>query len=56
MARCGLTPEAAAASAARLMIDYAQSNPEGGDLIAPAEVRDLIPEHLHSIPVSVGNE
>jgi hypothetical protein len=32
------------------MIQYAQSNPEGGDLMAPPEVLDLVPEHLRSVP------
>jgi hypothetical protein len=49
-ARCGLTPQDAASQAAKLMIEYAQSNPEGGDLMAPAEVLELVPEHLRSIP------
>jgi len=48
-ARCGLTPEAAAATAARYMIEYAQSNAEGGDLMAPAEILNLVPEHLRAI-------
>lgn len=48
-ARCGLTPYDAAASAARLMVDYAQSNPEGGDLMAPPEVLESVPAHLRSI-------
>lgn len=48
-ARCGLTAQEAAASAARLMIEYSQSNPEGGDLMAPQEVLELVPEHLKSI-------
>lgn len=46
---CGLTPYEAAAKAAQHMIEYAQSNPEGGDLMAPAEVMDLVPAHLHNI-------
>lgn len=48
-ARCGLTPYDAAARAAQLMIEHAQSNPEGGDLMAPPEVLELVPEHLRSI-------
>ena len=48
-ARAGMDPQAAAATAARLMIQYAQSNEEGGDLVAPAEVRELVPQHLRSI-------
>lgn len=51
-ARCGLTPFDAAASAARYMIEYAQSNPEGGDLMAPPEVLEHVPEHLHSVPAT----
>ena len=49
-ARCGLTPFDAAAKAAQYMIEYAQSNPDGGDLIAPSEILDLVPDHLRSIP------
>lgn len=49
-ARCGLTPDEAARTAARYMIEYAQSNPEGGDLMAPAEVLAFVPAHLRSIP------
>lgn len=48
-ARAGLTPYDAAARAARLMIEYAQANPEGGDLMAPPEVLELVPAHLRSI-------
>lgn len=48
-ARAGLTPYDAAATAARLMLEYASSNNEGGDLMAPAEVLDLIPENLRKI-------
>lgn len=48
-ARCGIEPHEAAASAARYMIEYAKSNPEGGDLMAPPEVLELVPEHLRSI-------
>lgn len=47
--RCGLTPYDAAAAGARYMIEYAQSNPEGGDLMAPPEVLDLVPKHLHCV-------
>ena len=45
----GETAEAAAAFAAREMLRYAQGNTEGGDLVAPPEVTDLVPEHLRSI-------
>ena len=51
-ARCGLTAYEAAARAAQLMIEYAQSNPEGGDLMAPEEVLALVPEHLRAIAAS----
>ena len=47
--RAGLTPYEAAATAARYMIEYAQSNPDGGDLMAPIEVMDLVPSHLRNI-------
>lgn len=48
-ARCGLTPFEAAAKAAELMLQYASSNPEGGSLMAPDEVKSLVPDHLHEI-------
>lgn len=48
--RAGITPFDAATTAARYMIEYAQSNPEGGDLMAPPEVMDHVPPHLRSIP------
>lgn len=48
-ARAGLTPYDAAARAAQLMGEYAQSNPKGGDLMAPSEVLNLVPAHLRSI-------
>lgn len=48
-ARCGLTAYEAAAAAGRYMIEYAQSNPEGGSLMAPPEVMELVPAHLRSI-------
>jgi hypothetical protein len=47
--RCGLTPHEAAARAAGWMCDYAQSNKEGGDLMAPPEVLELVPAHLRSV-------
>jgi len=34
------------------MIEYAQQSPEGGDLMAPPEVIDLVPGHLRSVPGS----
>ncbi len=51
-ARAGLTAYDAAATAARLMIQYAQSNPEGGSLMAPEDVLELVPEHLRSVASS----
>jgi hypothetical protein len=51
-ARCGLTPYDAAAAAARYMIEYAQSNPEGGSLMATPEVLELVPKHLHNVPAN----
>ena len=53
-ARCGLTPYEAAAKAAKYMIDYAVNNPEGGDLMAPLEVLELVPEHLRIIAAKNG--
>jgi len=53
-ARCGLTPFEAAVKAAELMIQYAQSNPEGGVLMAPPEVLEQVPAHLRSIVASDG--
>jgi hypothetical protein len=47
--RCGLTPDAAAERAAGWMCDYARSNKEGGDLVAPKEVIDLVPACLRSV-------
>lgn len=47
--RCGLEPYQAAAKALEWMVSYSQSNDEGGDLIAPKEVLDLVPKNLHSI-------
>lgn len=52
-ARAGLTPEQAAAFAAKCMIQHAQPNPDGGDLMAPPEVLELVPAHLRSIRASV---
>jgi hypothetical protein len=48
-ARAGLKPYDAAAQAAKLMLEYAQTNPEGGDLMAPPEVLEQVPEHLRKI-------
>ena len=49
-ARCGLTLHDAAAHAASMMQRYALSNAEGGDLMAPPEVLELVPESLRSVP------
>ena len=48
-ARAGLTAYDAAATAARYMIEYGQPNPDGGSLMAPNEVLELVPEHLRNI-------
>ena len=55
-ARCGLTPYDAAARAAQLMIQYAQDNPRGGELMAPDEVLELVPKHLRSIAGNGGGK
>lgn len=55
-ARCGLTPYDAAASAARLMIQYGSENTEGATLMAPEEVLSLVPKHLHEITASAGRD
>ena len=51
-ANAGTTAEEAAGFAAREMIRYGQSNSEGGDLVAPAEVLQLVPENLRSVPAA----
>ena len=51
-ARAGITAEEAAATAAKLMIQYGQPNPEGASLMAPDDVMDLVPDHLRSISAS----
>ena len=48
-ARAGLTPYDAAVTAARLMLWYAVNNPDGGVLMAPPEVLELVPEHLRDV-------
>lgn len=45
-ARAGITPYEAAASAANYMAQYASTNDEGGDLMAPPEVMELVPEEV----------
>lgn len=49
-ARAGLTPYDAAVTAAQLMQRYAISNNEGGDLMAPPEVLEFVPESLRNVP------
>ena len=44
--RCGLTPLAAATSASRYL---AQLTYSGAAVVAPPEVMEHIPEHLHNI-------
>lgn len=48
-ARAGLSVDEAAITAARLMVQYAQSNPDGGDLVAPDDIIARVPQHLRSI-------
>jgi hypothetical protein len=48
----GTDPSSAAAFAARQMVSYAQSNNEGGDLVAPEEVMALVPKHLQHVDKS----
>lgn len=52
-ARIGLTSQEAATKAAREMIRFALTNPDGGDLMAPDEVMALVPFHLRSINTSI---
>lgn len=42
--RCGLTPLDVATNVSRYL---AQQKETGASLVAPAEVKDLIPKHLH---------
>lgn len=52
----GATPIEAATFASRELIRYARTNSEGGDLVAPPEVLDLVPESLHTIPAASDQE
>lgn len=45
--RAGLTPDQAAATAAEAMLRYGPAH--GAELLAPKEVRDLMPEDLQKI-------
>lgn len=47
--RIGITPHDAATRAAELMLQYAAHNPDGGELMAPPEVAELVPAHLRNI-------
>lgn len=47
--RIGITPAAAALSAAELMLQYGAINEEGAELMAPWEVMQLVPAHLRMI-------
>ena len=50
-AQCGLDPYAAATAAASAMAQYAalSSNPDGGDLMAPTEVMEQVPQAWRKI-------
>ena len=50
-AQCGLDPYAAATAAASAMAQYAalSSNPDGGDLMAPTEVMEHVPQAWRKI-------
>ena len=50
-AQCGITPYEAATTAAREMALHAspQANPDGGDLMAPPEVMELVPETWRNV-------
>jgi hypothetical protein len=47
--RIGKTPHEAATRCAELMLQYAAHNPDGGALMAPAEVFELVLAHLRDI-------
>lgn len=53
--RAGITPQEAATTAAEAMIQYAQSNDDGGDLMAPPEVLELVPNHLRNVAQKNGS-
>lgn len=48
--RIGRTAAEAAAIATQLMVQHAVENPNGGVLIAPADVLALVPAHLRDVP------
>lgn len=47
--RAGLTAYEAATTAARLMLQYGQPNPEGASLMAPPEVLAHVPAHVREL-------
>lgn len=47
--RIGTTPDGAAAQASRLMVQHAQRNPWGGELVAPDAVMERVPKRLRVI-------
>ncbi len=49
--QCGITPYDAATAAASAMAQYAalSANPDGGDLMAPPEVMEHVPESWRTI-------
>lgn len=48
-AHAGKTAGEAASRAANFMVCFCRPNDEGGDLIAPQEILDLVPANLHQI-------
>ena len=48
--RVGRTAAEAAAIATLLMLQHAVENPNGGTLVAPADVLNLVPAHLRDVP------
>ena len=47
--QCGVTPYEAAPVATRAMCTFSAPNPDGGDLMAPPEVMELVPENWHNV-------
>lgn len=47
--RAGRTPGEAAARAASYAICHCLENPQGGDIVAPSYILELIPEHLRNV-------
>ena len=46
----GLSPYEAATNAARIMATHSEINNEGGDLMAPPEVMEFVPEAWRNVP------